>query len=65
MFFRKAQYGGLCQATERHDKADEGSATIVEALDANSLYLSTMCLEKLPSGNFRWIENEELQRVDV
>lgn len=65
MFFRKAQYGGLCQATERHDKADEASGTIIQYFDAVSLYLSSMCLEKFPSGNFRWMKNEELQKVDI
>ena len=59
-FFEQGIRGGICQASHRYAKAEEGKSTITY-LDANNLYGLAMS-QKLPSGNFKWMSPTDLKK---
>ena len=72
LMFEEGIRGGMCQATHRyakannkymnnHDKNNESS--YLEYLDANNLYGWAMS-QKLPVGNFKWIEKYDISKFD-
>lgn len=54
LFFRAAQYGGICQTTQRHVKRD--ATTKIDHYDATALYSSVSEGEYLPCGGFAWTD---------
>ena len=62
----------MCQATHRYAKANNKymknhdknkESTYLEYLDANNLYGRAMS-KKLPAGNFKWIEKDDISKFD-
>ena len=72
MIFEEGTRGGMCHATYRNAKPnnkymknyDENIiSSYLEYVDANNLYGWAMS-EKLPAGNFKWTEKDELLKFD-
>ena len=72
MIFEEGTRGGMCHATYRNAKPnnkymknyDENIiSSYLEYVDANNLYGWEMS-EKLPVGNFKWTEKDELLKFD-
>ena len=70
--FEEGTRGGMCQASYRHVKAKNKYIKIYDKnielsfvmyLDANILYGWEM-LQKLPVGNFKWIEKDGISKFD-
>ena len=72
MMFEKGTRGGMCHAIYRHAKANNKymknydkniESPYLVYLDANNLYGWAMS-QKLPVGNFKWIEKDDLLKFD-
>ena len=72
IMFEEGNKGGMCQATYRYAKANNKymksydknkESAYLEYLDANNLYGWAMS-QKLPSGNFKWIEKDDISKFD-
>ena len=70
--FENGITGGICQSTHiyakannkyliNHDKNKESS--YLEYVDANNLYGLTMS-QRLPVGDFKWIEEDDISKLD-
>ena len=72
IMFEEGTRGGMFQAAHRYAKANNKymknhnknkESSYLEYLDANNLYGWAMS-QKLPVGNFKWIEKYEISKFD-
>ena len=72
LMVEKGSTGGICQATQRHAKANNKykknydkntESSSLEFLNANSLYGQAMS-QKLPVNGFKWVEEEKLSKFN-
>ena len=70
--FEEGTRGGMCQAAYRYAKGNNKYmknydknliSLFLEYFDSNNLYGRTMS-EKLPVGNFKWIEKDDISKFD-
>ena len=72
-FIEKGMHGGVSYIADRYGKAnnkymkeynEKAPSKYIMYLDANNLYGWAMS-QYLPTGNFKWISNKEIKRIDL